>query len=62
LASWSVVLAPGERGADALSAQLRAGRPGVIGRVGGGKLILDMLTVADEEVIEVAAAVRAALV
>ncbi len=62
LASWSVVLSPGERGADALSAQLRAGRPGVIGRVGGGKLILDMLTVADEEVIEVAAAVRAALV
>jgi L-seryl-tRNA(Ser) seleniumtransferase len=61
LASWSVVLAPGARGADALSAQLRAGRPGVIGRVGGGKLILDMLTLADEEVIEVAAAVRAAL-
>ncbi len=62
LASWSVVLTPGERTPDALAAQLRAGRPGVIGRVGGGKLILDMLTLADEEVIEVAAAVRAVLV
>jgi hypothetical protein len=33
----------------------------VVGRIGDGKLIFDMLTVADEEVIEVAAAVRAAL-
>jgi L-seryl-tRNA(Ser) seleniumtransferase len=67
LASWAVTLsvgklAHGELAPDALAAQLRAGRPGVVGRVGGGALILDMLTVADEDVIELAAAVRAALV
>jgi len=62
LASWAAVLSHAELSPDALAAQLRAGRPGVVGRVAGGKLILDMLTVADEEVIELAAAVRAALV
>jgi len=61
LASWAVALSHPERAPDALAGQLRASRPGVVGRVGGGKLIFDMLTVADEEVIEVAAAVRAAL-
>jgi L-seryl-tRNA(Ser) seleniumtransferase len=62
LASWAVALRHAELAPDALAAQLRAGRPAVVGRVNGGKLILDMLTIADEEVIEVAAAVRAALV
>jgi len=62
LASWSVALSHAGLASDALAAQLRMGRPGVVGRVGGGKLILDMLTVADEEVIELAAAIRAALV
>jgi L-seryl-tRNA(Ser) seleniumtransferase len=62
LSSWAVVLSHMELSPDALAAHLRVGRPGVVGRVGGGKLILDMLTVADEEVIEVAAAVRAASV
>jgi L-seryl-tRNA(Ser) seleniumtransferase len=61
LASWAVALGQTKLSPDALAAQLRAGRPGVVGRVAGGKLILDMLTVADEEVIELAAAVRAAL-
>jgi L-seryl-tRNA(Ser) seleniumtransferase len=61
LASWAVALSHAELAPDALAAQLRAGRPGVVGRVGGGKFILDMLTVADEEVIELAAAVQAAL-
>jgi len=61
LASWAVVLSHTELAPDALAAQLRMGRPGVVGRVGGGKFILDMLTVADEEVIELAAAIRAAL-
>ena len=45
-----------------IAAQLRTGRPGVVGRVSGGRFILDMLTVGDEEVIELAAAVRAAMV
>jgi L-seryl-tRNA(Ser) seleniumtransferase len=62
LASWSVALSHAGLAPDTLAAQLRMGRPGVVGRVGGGKLILDMLTVADEEVIELAAAIRAALV
>jgi L-seryl-tRNA(Ser) seleniumtransferase len=62
LASWAVVLCHDDLAPDALAAQLRMGRPGVVGRVGGNKLILDMLTVADEEVIELAAAIRAALV
>jgi L-seryl-tRNA(Ser) seleniumtransferase len=62
LASWAVALSHPELSPDALAAQLRAGRPGVVGRVNGGRLILDMLTVADEEVIELAAAVRAALI
>jgi L-seryl-tRNA(Ser) seleniumtransferase len=62
LSSWAVAVSHPQLAPDALAAQLRASRPGVVGRVGGGKLILDMLTVADEEVIEVAAAVRAALV
>ncbi len=62
LSSWAVALSYPQLAPDGLAAQLRAGRPGVVGRVSGGRLILDMLTVADEEVIEVAAAVRAALV
>jgi L-seryl-tRNA(Ser) seleniumtransferase len=61
LASWAVALSHPDLAPDALARRLRANRPGVVGRVGGGKLILDMLTVADDEVIEVAAAVRAAL-
>jgi L-seryl-tRNA(Ser) seleniumtransferase len=62
LASWAVALAPANRAPDRLAAELRRGRPAIVGRVSGGKLVLDMLTVADEEVIEVAAAVRAALI
>jgi L-seryl-tRNA(Ser) seleniumtransferase len=62
LASWAVALSHADQAPDRLAAQLRRGRPGVVGRVAGGKVILDMLTVADEEVIEVAAAVKAALV
>jgi len=62
LASWAVAVSHAERAPDALAAELRTGRPAVVGRVSGGKFILDMLTVADEEVIELAAAVRAALV
>ena len=43
---------------EALAAPLRAGEPPVVGIVRDGKLLLDCLTLADEEVDEVAAAVR----
>ncbi len=46
---------------DALAATLRAGSPPVIGRIAAGRLRLDMLSVADEEVEALAASVRAAL-
>ncbi len=61
LSSWAVAMSGRELAADVLAGRLRTGRPGVVGRVTGGRLLLDMLTVSDEEVIEVAAAVRAAL-
>ena len=43
---------------EALAAPLRSGEPPVVGIVRDGKLLLDCLTLADEEVDEVAAAVR----
>ena len=46
---------------DALAGRLRGGRPAVVGRVAGGRLALDMLAVADEEIGLLAAAVKAAL-
>ena len=60
LASWSLVL--GETGADAepLAARLRAYAPPVIGRLSGGRLLLDLFTVADDEVEALGAAIRSA--
>ena len=46
---------------DHLAARLRAGAPPVIGRIVAGRLLLDMLTVADGEVDTLAACVHAAL-
>ncbi len=48
-----VSLDPGPRGADALCARLRAGRPPVIARVADGRVLLDPRTLAasDDEVI-----------
>jgi L-seryl-tRNA(Ser) seleniumtransferase len=46
---------------SALAARLRAGTPPVIGRVSAGLLRLDMLSVADDDVAELAACVRVAL-
>ena len=43
---------------EALAAPLRTGEPPVVGIVRDGKLLLDCLTLADEEVDEAAAAVR----
>lgn len=45
---------PGQVGADALAARLRAADPPVIGRIEGGRVVLDVRTVGDDE-IEVAA-------
>jgi L-seryl-tRNA(Ser) seleniumtransferase len=45
---------------DALAAALRAGEPPLLGRIEGGRLLLDPRTLADAEVEPAAAAVRAA--
>lgn len=47
--------------ADELAARLRRHRPAVVGRLSGGRLLLDLRTVAEGEVEAAAAAVRAAL-
>jgi L-seryl-tRNA(Ser) seleniumtransferase len=57
-----VVALPGAAGGpEALARRLRLGRPAVVGRIAGGRLLLDLRTVAEEEVEALAAAVRAAL-
>ncbi len=48
-------------GPDALAARLRRHRPAVVGRIAEGRLLLDLLTVADAEVDALAAAIGAAL-
>jgi L-seryl-tRNA(Ser) seleniumtransferase len=48
-------------GADEAAALLRTGDPAVIGRIQEGRLLLDILTVSDNELQELAAAVRAVL-
>jgi L-seryl-tRNA(Ser) seleniumtransferase len=55
----AVALDPGPAGADALAAALRAGEPALIGRVHGGRLLLDPRTLSDDEVRQAAQAVRA---
>jgi L-seryl-tRNA(Ser) seleniumtransferase len=56
-----VAVEPGAVGADRLAARLRAGDPGVIGRVAHGRLLLDPRTLTDEEAELAAAWVGAAL-
>jgi len=48
-------------GAEEAAALLRSGHPPVIGRIKEGRLLLDMLTVADHELPQLAAALRAVL-
>ncbi len=57
----AVALDPGPAGADALAAALRAGDPAVVGRIHGGRLLLDPRTLTDDEAREVALSVRAAV-
>jgi L-seryl-tRNA(Ser) seleniumtransferase len=47
--------------AEALAARLRQGEPSVMPRIAGGRLLLDLRTVAEDEVPALAAALRAAL-
>ena len=61
LASVAVTVAARHVGPDALAGRLRSARPAVVGRIAGGRLVLDMLTVADDNMAELAAALRQAL-
>ena len=51
----------GAAGPDALASRLREAAPAVVGRVAQGRLWLDLMTVADDEVGALAAAVRSAV-
>jgi L-seryl-tRNA(Ser) seleniumtransferase len=54
-----VALDPGPAGADAFAAALRAGDPALVGRVHGGRLLLDPRTLTDDEARAAARAVLA---
>ncbi|MBV8681382.1 MAG: L-seryl-tRNA(Sec) selenium transferase [Caulobacteraceae bacterium] len=61
LASWAVALGETDARAESLGVRFRRGETPVIGRLSGGRLLLDLFTVADEEVEALATAVRAAI-
>ena len=46
---------------EPLAARLRAGRPAVVGRIAEGALVLDLLTVRDDEIVPLTQALTAAL-
>lgn len=60
IASRAVSLRP-RMGADQAAGVLRSGQPAVVGRIKDDRLLFDMLTVSDEELPELAAAVRTIL-
>ncbi|MCB2078355.1 MAG: L-seryl-tRNA(Sec) selenium transferase [Novosphingobium sp.] len=60
IASRVLAISP-TAGADAAAAALRAHRPAVVGRVHKGRLVLDMLTVGDDELEALAAALLTVL-
>ncbi len=60
LAGPVVALDPGAGGPDALAAALRAGDPALVGRIHGGRLLLDPRTLTDDEARLAAAVVQAA--
>jgi L-seryl-tRNA(Ser) seleniumtransferase len=60
LPGHAVALDPGPAGADAFAAALRAGEPALVGRVHGGRLLLDPRTLTDDEARQAAEVVRAA--
>jgi L-seryl-tRNA(Ser) seleniumtransferase len=61
LSGPAVALEPGPLGADALALALRRGDPPVVARISKGRLLLDPRTLTDEEALEAAAAIGAAL-
>jgi L-seryl-tRNA(Ser) seleniumtransferase len=61
LASAAVALAATGLGAEELAARLRLGEPAAVGRVREGRLLLDVLALADDEVDALAAAVQVAV-
>ena len=60
LPGQAVALDPGPGGADAFAAALRAGDPALVGRLHGGRLLLDPRTLTDDEARQAAEVVRAA--
>ena len=58
IASRALALVP-PMGADAAASVLRAGMPAVVGRIADGQLLIDMLTVSDAELPDLAAALKA---
>ena len=59
--SRALVLDPRASGASLLAERLRGGSPPVVARIADGRLVLDMLTLADEEVETLATLLQAAL-
>jgi L-seryl-tRNA(Ser) seleniumtransferase len=60
IASFALALQP-PMGAEAAAAALRTGEPAVVGRIRDGRLLLDMLTVSDAELPDLARALGAVL-
>jgi L-seryl-tRNA(Ser) seleniumtransferase len=60
LPGQAVALDPGPAGANAFAAALRAGDPALVGRLHGGRLLLDPRTLTDDEARQAAEVVRAA--
>ena len=61
LPSRAVALSVPGLSAEALARRLRRGRPAVMGHIVRDRLLLDVLTLSDDDVPEAAAAIRAAL-
>jgi L-seryl-tRNA(Ser) seleniumtransferase len=61
LPSALVALQPPGLSPEDLAGRLRQGRPPLLGRIRDGRLVLDVRTLADAEIEEAAAAIRAAL-
>ena len=59
LASWCVTLTPQQKKASLLSQQLRLSHPPVVGYINDDKVVLDMRTVSDQEVVSLAEALNA---
>jgi L-seryl-tRNA(Ser) seleniumtransferase len=62
--TWTIALAAdgaAGAGADDLAGALAAGDPPVVARIGGGRVVLDVRTIADDEIDETAGAVARAV-